>query len=402
MKFLLVSKNNSLSHVAKCLAIQDGLTALGHDSLIAVSSKNAAFLRALDRDYAVLPDIQENDGAAFPTVQWFSDPGKIADCIKAELALLNEYRPDRVLGVFRFTIKAAADLAGIPYDSLSCGCLIPSPGEVLGFHAGEEGAQLQQQYLDLFFRYAGDRLSVVMRGLGLPGVTDIRDTLRGERTFLWDFPEFAPVPPLPGLHHVGPIAWHHWPHDDADVTRMVNGSKPLALVSFGTCVNDTQVATRLVRLLADLGFRVVLAAGGQSELVEAAVHHENVTVCRFAPLHLLFPHAKLLICHGGQMTVFEALAHGVPVLVLPLQPEQAHNGVCLERLGAGRRLIPPQVFRGDSRVYTEAFQLISDEQFRSMVSDFTSGAGASGMRAAQRMLAHLDAVRTLCGHLVSR
>lgn len=401
MKFLLVPENNSLSHVAKCLAIQDGLSALGHDSLIAVSGKSASFMRTLGRDFVLLPDVQENDGAAFPTVQWFSNTGKIADCIKAELALLEAYRPDRVLGVFRFTIKAAADLAGIPYDSLCCGCLIPSPGEVLGFHPGEEGAHLQEQYLDLFFRYAGDRISGVMQGLGLPGVTDIRDMLRGERTFLWDFPEFAPVPPLPGLHHVGPIGWHRWPHDDGDMTRMVDPAAPLALVSFGTCINDTEVATRLVGLLADLDYRVVLAAGGQSELVEAAVQHPNVTVCRFAPLHLLFPHAKLLVCHGGQMTVFEALAHGVPVLVLPLQPEQAHNGVCLERLGAGRRLIPAQVFRGDSRVYTDAFQSVSDERFRAMVSDFTSGTGAPGVREAQRILARFDAVQTLCSHLVS-
>lgn len=401
MKFLLVPENNSLSHVAKCLAIQDGLTSLGHHSLIAVSSKSASFVRALGRDCAVLPDLQENDGAAFPTVQWFNNPGKIADCVKAELALLKEYRPDRVLGVFRFTIKAAAELAGIPYDSLICGCLVPSAGEVLGFHPDEEGAQLQEQYLDLFFRYAGDRVSGVLKGLGLAGVRDVRDMLRGERTFLWDFPEFAAVPPLPGLHHVGPVAWHHWPHDDGELTSMVDDWKPLALVSFGTCVNSGEVAARLVRLLVDLGYRVVLAAGGRSELVEAAVKHPSVTVCSFAPLHLLFPHAKLLICHGGQMTMFEALAHGVPVLVLPLQPEQAHNGVCLERLGAGRRLIPSQVFRGDSRVYTDAFDAISDQSLGGMVSDFTGGTDTSGVRQVQRILSRFDAVPTLCARLVS-
>lgn len=401
MKFLLVPENNSLSHVAKCLAIQDGLTLLGHQSLIAVSSKSAAFLRALGREYALLPDLQENDGAAFPTVQWFSDPGRIAECIRAELALLQEYRPDRVLGVFRFTVKAAAELAGIPYDSLSCGCLIPSLGEVLGFHRGEEGAQLQAQYLDLFFRYAGDRVSGAMKRLGLPGITDIREMLQGERTFLWDFPEFAPVPPLPGLHHVGPIAWQHWPHDDFDLTEITADPAPLALVSFGTCINSTEVATRVVRLLAGLGYRVILAAGGQSELVEAAAHHPRVTVCRFAPLHLLFPHAKLLVCHGGQMTVFEAQAHAVPVLVLPLQPEQAHNGVCLERLRAGRRLIPPQVFRGDSRVYTDAFQAMSAESFCSLVSDFSDGSGAAGVREAQRMLSRYDGVKAVCAHLES-
>lgn len=401
MKFLLVPENNSLSHVAKCLAIEDGLTSQGHDVLLAVSRKSASFLRGVGRSCAVIPDLQENDGAAFPTVQWFSNPGKIAECIAAEVALIKEYRPDRVLGVFRFTVKAAAALCGIPYDSLSCGCLLPSHGEVLGFAPGEEGGDLQGEYLDLFFRYAGDRVSGVLKRLGLAGITDVREMLQGERTFLWDFPEFAPIPHAPGVHHVGPIAWHSWPHDEGKGTGLFDSARPLAVVSFGTCINSTDAAARLVRLLAELGYQVVLAAGGQSELIESAANHPRVTICRFAPLHLLFPHAKLLVCHGGQMTVFEALAHRVPVLVLPLQPEQAHNGVCLERLGTGRRLLRPQIFRGAPRVYTEAFEAMSDDHCCALLSEFTRGIDTSKLREAQRSLGRYDAVQTLCSHLVN-
>lgn len=401
MKFLLVPENNSLSHVAKCLAIEDGLTALGHEALLAVSSKSATFVRGLGRKCAVLPDLQENDDAAFPTVEWFNRPGKIADCINAEVALIKEYRPDRVLGVFRFTAKASAALAGVPYDSLCCGCLLPSTGEVLGFASGEEGAEQQRQYLDLFFRYAGDRVAGVLRNFGLPGITDIRETLLGERTFLWDFPEFTPVSPAPGIHHVGPLAWHRWPHDESDISRLVDGARPLAVVSFGTCIHSIEAASRMIGFLADLGYQVLLAAGGQSELLQGIASNPRVTICRFAPLHLLFPHAKLLVCHGGQMTIFEALSHQVPVLVMPLQPEQAHNGVCLERLGTGRRILPPLLFRGDSRVYTDAFQAMSDDHFCSMVGDFTRGVDAGKLRRAQQILGRFDAVQTLCNHLVS-
>lgn len=125
MKFPLIPGNNSLSHITKCLAIDERLRTRGHEALLAVTAKHARFVRDSGRNCAILPDLQENDGAGLPTVQWFSNPDKIADCIRAEAALMQEYRPDRVLGVFRFTARASAAVAGIPFDSLACGCMLP-------------------------------------------------------------------------------------------------------------------------------------------------------------------------------------------------------------------------------------------------------------------------------------
>ncbi len=68
------------------------------------------------------------------------------------------------------------------------------------------------------------------------------------------------------------------------------------------------------------------------------------------------------------MTVFEALQNKVPAVVMPFQPEQAHNGVCLERMGCGTRLIPPRPFQGNPGVYIEALERMSDEEIRSKIN----------------------------------
>ena len=107
MRLLLVPGNNSLSNVAKALAIQEALTARGHEVRIAVSHKRRLFLKALGYDHYILPDIQESDEAGFPTVNWFNRPQGTVDCIKAEVKLLREFKPHRVLGIFRFTLKGA-------------------------------------------------------------------------------------------------------------------------------------------------------------------------------------------------------------------------------------------------------------------------------------------------------
>ncbi len=368
-KFLLVPGNNSLSHVAKCLAIVDELQARGHEAAVAVSRRHSPFLQKLSVNHAVLPDIQENDESGFPSVEWFRNPQHIVNCINAEVELLRQFKPDRVLGVFRFTLKASAQLAGIPYDALICGCMLPDSKEVLGFADHEPGRDMQRIILDGFFRYAGSRLDDALNTLGLDKTnSDIRKNLMGERTYLWDFPEFSPLPAGDGILHVGPLSWNKWPYDPIDLGFVVNGSDPLAVVAFGTCTVCRASMERILRVLVGMGYRVLLAAGGQKELLGILPDVAQVMTFTYAPLHAILPHASLLVTHGGQLTVFEALQNEVPVVVMPFQPEQAHNGVCLERLGCGVRLVPPHPFQGNSKVYVDALESMTDEAIRAKIS----------------------------------
>lgn len=69
------------------------------------------------------------------------------------------------------------------------------------------------------------------------------------------------------------------------------------------------------------------------------------------------------------MTVFDALSNSTPIVVMPFQPEQAHNGVCLERLGCGCRLVPPQPFRQNPWVFTDALNAMSDDEIKSKIKN---------------------------------
>ena len=103
MKFLIIPGNNSLSHGIKSLAIQSRLQSRGYECLVAISPERENIFKGLDSDYTLLGDIQENDGASYPTMSWFRETDKITECIEKEMTLMQEYKPDLVLGVFRFT-----------------------------------------------------------------------------------------------------------------------------------------------------------------------------------------------------------------------------------------------------------------------------------------------------------
>ena len=63
----------------------------------------------------------------------------------------------------------------------------------------------------------------------------------------------------------------------------------------------------------------------------------------FIPLKLLLPHASAFIYHGGIGSMAQALAAGVPQLVMPMSQDQPDNAARISRLGVGK-VLPPEKF----------------------------------------------------------
>lgn len=391
--------NNTLSHISKCLALREVLVARGHEVLIAVSASRAAFVARAGVEPLLLPDIQEADNGPSPTFAWFK-PARVDACIRAEVELIRRVRPDAVLGVFRFTGSLSAALAGVPYDSLVCGCMTPACDEVLGFAPDEPEADAQARSIAFFRAACARRMAPALRELGLAPVADAWHLLAGRRTFLWDFVEFQPLPAAPGYYHIGPVRWSCWPLQGFDERALAALRAPLAIVAFGTGRVRGSVVQFLVGLLHHMGFSVALALGGQRNLGDLPRPGPRLAIFDFLPMQLALPHATVVLCHGGQGIVFEAIEHALPVLVLPFQPEQAQNGRCLERLGCGLRMARGVVFRGDSAAASEALLTRPPQAIRDDIAAFLGDAQTPiRLAEAARAIARYDGIATLVRHL---
>jgi UDP-N-acetylglucosamine:LPS N-acetylglucosamine transferase len=401
MKFLIIPGNNSLSHGIKSLAIQNRLQSGGYECLVAVSPEREEFFKRLDSNYTLLGDIQESDGSAYPTMNWFRDPQKITECIEKEMMLMHEYKPDLVLGVFRFTSRASAFLSGLPFESLTCGCMLPDIPDALGFGGWSRDLSSQREFINMFFKSAANKMSKAMSNFGMDRVNDIREMLLGDRTYLWDIPEFMSVPERKNILHVGPLFWNEWMQSPADMKINSESTKPLAILAFGTCNGNTSILNRMIDILHGSGYKVIVAAGGQEKLVSLLKDVPGVTAYLYAPVDKILPYASLVVCHGGQMTIFEALAHEVPVLVLPFHPEQAHNGICLEHIGCGRMLVPACHFVGNSSVYTDRLDVIEDEKIKVIIADLVENPDTKkNLRNFKNILTRYNGLEKITGQLV--
>jgi UDP:flavonoid glycosyltransferase YjiC (YdhE family) len=118
-------------------------------------------------------------------------------------------------------------------------------------------------------------------------------------------------------------------------------TEPTVLVSLST-VNFPGQARAMQNILDALSTLEVrgIATVGPSIGIENLTAPRNVELCGFVPHAELLPTVSMVIGHGGHATTMLALAHDLPLLVMPMHPmlDQKMVGQSLVEAGAGRLL----------------------------------------------------------------
>lgn len=222
--------------------------------------------------------------------------------------------------------RQPADLVLV--DALMFGALHAARG------SGVRYAVLEHFYDEYYRSALRSPLGLVLRVTGLRPGRSLSDAAVRVVTSL---PELDVVHPLDPRHPGGPVS---------QVGPLVSWrprvpSEPTILVSLST-FGYAGMAERLQTAVdgcAGLPARVVVTTGPRVDPASVRAP-AGVEVHRFVPHDELMPGVSVLLGHGGHGTTMTALAHDVPVAVLPLDPRSDHEvvGRSLERTGAGRLL----------------------------------------------------------------
>jgi MGT family glycosyltransferase len=159
----------------------------------------------------------------------------------------------------------------------------------------------------------------------------------------------------PNVRHVGT------PLDDTGTTWddpwLGEGDRPLVLVSLSTLPQgQAAVMQRILAALDGLPVRALVTLG--PALADTAFDTPaNVRLEVFVPHGAVLPQAAALVTQCGLGTTMKALAHGVPMVCIPLIADQPYNAARVVARGAGVRLssdASPEEIRG-------AIQRVVDE-----------------------------------------
>jgi UDP:flavonoid glycosyltransferase YjiC (YdhE family) len=116
--------------------------------------------------------------------------------------------------------------------------------------------------------------------------------------------------------------------------------RPLIYVTLGTVFTGASVFRLLLSALADVDADVLVTTGSQHDPAELGPVPVNATVERYVPQAKVLPRAALVVTHGGSGSMLGALAHGLPLLVVPQQADQFDNAAAAARAGAALVLMP--------------------------------------------------------------
>jgi UDP:flavonoid glycosyltransferase YjiC (YdhE family) len=146
----------------------------------------------------------------------------------------------------------------------------------------------------------------------------------------------------PGLTYSGPVV-------DVAPVAADRAADPMVLVSLSSFAFAGMAASlqHLVDAAARLDAKVVVTTGTTLDAQELRAP-AGVEVLGHVPHVELMPHASLLVGHGGHGTSMQALAHDLPVVVMPMdgRTDQPMVGRSIEAAGAGR-VVPKKATADD-------------------------------------------------------
>ncbi len=187
-----------------------------------------------------------------------------------------------------------------------------------------------------------DGVAAVRAELGLPSNSSFGELLDRATTVMVTCPAELdePVAAVPGnVRYVGPVLEGAGP-DEGWRPPGVDDGRPLVVAGLGTTpMDEGPVLQRVLTALADAPVRVVATVGDHLDPDDFAVPG-NVHLRRHVRHAAVLPWASAVVSHGGLGTVLAALAHGLPLVCLPLGREQPLNAAAVERVGAGLALDP--------------------------------------------------------------
>jgi MGT family glycosyltransferase len=139
------------------------------------------------------------------------------------------------------------------------------------------------------------------------------------------------------MHYVGPL---HDPTARPDVPfdfSRLDG-RPLIYASMGSLQNKlTHVFETIARASEGLGAQLVLSFGREDASIPDELPGSPIAV-KYAPQLDLIERASLVITHAGMNTAMESLAHGVPMVAIPVTNDQPAVAARVAWTGAGEML----------------------------------------------------------------
>ncbi len=385
MKILVQPYTHTLSHISRPLLVAKELRKRRHEVLFAGESPKIKFLQ--HEGFTVLPLYEPNPDILYGNIRKgklrFVSDTEIERMIDADIALYREVKPDLVLTDGRFSSPISTYVAGLNHAAIvnvssteyRAFPYIPFFEERIPAWLIRRNTRLWKMIdlinLKLEISIFDNVMNVFKRlskRYGIQNAVTATNCLTGKDiTLLADIPEYFPTRNLPrNYHYIGPLTWKSnilppswWPPAKA--------IRPLIYITMGTTgIGD--FFHKIYGLLRSSELIAIISTGAQvkdMETIGGKIYTEA-----FIDGDLVMGECDLVVCHGGNGTIYQALQHGKPIIGIPTIPDQKFNMRRVEALGIGRALTWKEFSSNPATLLELIRQVINDKSFHRNASRF--------------------------------
>jgi MGT family glycosyltransferase len=224
-------------------------------------------------------------------------------------------------------------------DAPAFGPGFPPPRSVLGHTRDALVRALTNRSLKNLFR----QLSEFRAQYGAAPLDGIASSFEAPPTILYRTAEPFEYPRRDWAGNVEPLGPGLWAPPAELPDWFLALPQPRVLVSISTeAQKDGAIIDTALEALSDAPGSVICTTTAEDP-DQFSAPSENIRICRFLPHAQVMPHVACVVTHGGMGTVQRALAHGVPVCVVPWGRDQSETAQRAVEANAGVRLNPSKL-----------------------------------------------------------
>jgi MGT family glycosyltransferase len=350
-KILVMPDGNWLAHVSRPFEIAKRLRQMGHEVIFGG-----------DGEYMKLPRKADFATLAVKTI----DPDRVLECVRRgrtnpydyslleefvreELQLFDKTKPDLVLGDFRPSLSTSCKAAEIPLAvTINAGWTNYSSVKIRSIEHSRVGRAVRK----ILGRRLSARLGLAERmkrliitidsfahrklrkEMGLVPCRNMCDVLEGDLNLLADIPEYGPTEALPAnFHYIGPIVWEPQGESPSWLNNL-SPDRPTVYFTMGS-TGYARFFQEAVETFADTKYQCIMTTGGMTDIKNPP---SNFFIADYAPGSKIMLRSNVVVCHGGNGTIYQAISHGVPIIGIPTMHDQEINMQRVVDLGVGIQL----------------------------------------------------------------
>lgn len=324
-QILFFAEAVTLAHIARCIALAKELHRYGNFIVtVAADNRYGDIIGSLPFQRVTLYSISSQyfekklaQGLPIYSAQ------TLTDYVKEDLSIIEEIKPDFIIGDFRLSLAISSRIKKIPYATITnaywspyADIVYPIPEMPLTKIFGIAIAQkLFNSVRPFVFKWHTLAFNKVCKKFGQPVIGhDLREVYtNADYTLYADVESLVPMQAFPKNHiFIGPILWsaivplpNWWEKLPVD--------KPIVFVTMGSS-GDSDLLPILLKTLSKMPVTVVCVTAKKTILEKT---YSNVFIADFLPAELAVKKADIVICNGGSPMVYQSIVEKKFVIGLP-------------------------------------------------------------------------------------